>query len=140
MKKETGITLTGVIVYVIAMVIVISIIATITSFFYTNVIQLKENGDNISELTKFHVYFLQEVKDINCEITKLQKNSIQFRTGNLFTFQDNAIYYNQVKICENVSNLQFDVEEVNGHQVIKVLISLGNTMEYTNTLEYVVGQ
>ena len=140
MRKETGITLTGIIIYVIAMVVVVSIIATVTSFFYTNVIQLKDNSDNISELTKFHMYFLEEVKDINCEITRLEDNAIQFRTGNTFSFQNNAIYYNHVKICENVSNLQFDVENINNHQVIRVLVSLGNSMEYTKTTEYVVGE
>ena len=47
MQKESGVTLTGIIVYVIAMAIVISIVATITSFFYTNIM-----GDSGNELKR----------------------------------------------------------------------------------------
>ena len=38
MKDSKGITLTSLIIYIIGMLIVVSIISTLTSFFYKNVI------------------------------------------------------------------------------------------------------
>ncbi len=139
MQKESGVTLTGIIVYVIAMAIVISIVATITSFFYTNIMGQRSSSDNMAEITKFHMYFLEEVKDRNAKITKIENSSIQFGTGNTFSFENNSIYYNRIKICSNVKLLQFTQETVNSHQIIKVLITIGDDMEYTKTTEYVLG-
>ena len=49
MKNNHGVTITSLIVYVIAMLIVIGIIANLTSFFYTNVLNLEDESTNISE-------------------------------------------------------------------------------------------
>ena len=138
MKSNSGITTTSMIVYVIAMIIVIGTIATITSFFYTNVTQLEDNSDYLSEITKFHMYFLEETTKKDNEIHNLQEQSISFTTGNTFTFQDNSIYFNHIKICEEVSNLQFATEMKNGKTIIKVLITFGTGNEYTKTTQYVL--
>lgn len=145
MSNNRGITTTSLMIYVIAMLIVIGIIATITSFFYTNIINLE---DNASEITKFNMYFLQETKKENNEITKLAIDSnsstpntldyITFQSGNTFTYRDNSIYYNSSKICENIKNLSVAVEEINERQVVQVLITLGENMEYTKITRYVV--
>lgn len=138
MKSSSGLTMTSIIIYVIGMIIVVGIIATITSFFYTNVTHLSDNSDDISEITKFHMYFLEETTKSGNSITKLEDNSISFKTGNTFTFQDQSIYFNHVKICKNVSNLQFQSEVMNGKSYIKVLITIGDTNQYTKTTQYVV--
>lgn len=138
MKNQKGLTTTSLIIYVIAMLLAIGIIATITSFFYTNVINVEDSSTNIAELTKFNMYFLQEVKNKDNEIIKITNNSITFLTGNTFTFSDNGIYLNSSKICENVKNLQFSQDKVNDKTVIKVLATIGNNMEYTKTTNYVL--
>lgn len=137
MSSNKGVTTTSLIIYVIAMLIVIGIIATITSFFYTNVINMEDNAE---EITKFNMYFLQETKKQNNEVTKLTTNSVTFSTGNTFTFQDNSIYFNSSKICENIKNLAFNIEEINDKKVINVLITLGENMEYTKTTKYVLSK
>lgn len=147
MANNRGITTTSLMIYVIAMLIVIGIIATITSFFYTNVLNLE---DNASEISKFNMYFLEETKKDNNEVTKLAINSnatiqntldyITFKTGNTFTYRDNSIYYNSSKICENIKGLSITIEEVNGKQVIEVLITLGENIEYTKTTKYVLAK
>ena len=58
MKNNHGVTLTTLIVYVVAMLIVIGIIANLTSFFYRNVLDLENESANISEISKFDMYFL----------------------------------------------------------------------------------
>ncbi len=138
MKQNLGLTTTSIIIYVIAMMIVIGVIASITSFFYTNVSNVDENSNHIAEITKFHMYFLEETTKKDNTIYTIENESITFATGNTFTFQDNNIYFNHVKICEDVSNLQFAVENKNDKTIVKVLITFGRTNEYTKTTQYVL--
>ncbi len=138
MNSSRGVTTTSLIIYVIAMLIVIGIIASITSFFYTNVTNLEDSSSNISVIEKFNMYFLQEVKNTNNDIVSVGERSITFLTGNTFTFQDNSIYLNSSKICENINKLAFSVEEVNSKKVITVLITIGDNLEYTKTTKFVM--
>ncbi len=138
MKSSRGVTTTSLIIYVIAMLIVIGIIATITSFFYTNVINLEDSSNNIAEITKFNMYFLQEVKSNNNDIIGVNEKAITFLSGNTFTFQDNGIYMNSSKISENIKDLKFSVEEIDSKKVITVLITIGENLEYTKTTKYVM--
>lgn len=138
MKSNRGVTIASLTIYVIAMLAVVGIIATITSFFYTNVTNLEDSSANVSEITKFNMYFLQEVKNTSSEIIELKENSMTFSTGNVFTFQDNSIYLNNIRICENIKNLQFSIEENNNKQIINVLITVGENVEYTKTTKYVM--
>ncbi|MCI8482385.1 MAG: hypothetical protein HFJ27_04890 [Clostridia bacterium] len=140
MKSNSGITTTSMIVYVIAMIIVIGTIATITSFFYTNVTQLEDNSNYLSEITKFHMYFLEETTKRGNSINLVTNSSISFSDGNTFSFQDNAIYYNHTRICEMISNLEFSVESVENKKLIDVLITIGEGQEYTKTTRYVINE
>lgn len=138
MREQTGLTTTSLIVYVIAMVLAIGIIASITSFFYTNVMNLEDSSTNIAEITKLNMYFLQEVKSKDNKIVRITDNSITFLTGDTFTFQDNSIYLNSSKICQNIKNLKFTKEEINQKTVINVLTTIGENLEYTKTTKYVM--
>lgn len=138
MKNQRGLTTTSLIIYVIAMLLAIGIIATITSFFYTNVINLEDSSTNIAEMTKFNMYFLQEIKSKDNEIVRISDNSITFLTGNTFTFQDNSVYLNSNKICENVKSFKFVKQEINNKTVINVLSTVGENLEYTKTTSYVL--
>ncbi len=140
MKAEKGITLMSLMIYVISMVLVIGIISTITSFYYTNVMSLADEGENIAEITKFNMYFLQEVKNFNNQVKHQTETSITFSTDNTFTFQDNAIYLNNIRICEGVKACSFKVEDKNSKKIIKVLLTIGENMEYTKTTEYVMSK
>lgn len=140
MKNNHGVTITSLIVYVIAMLIVIGIIANLTSFFYTNVLNLEDESANISELSKFNMYFLEEVKNPNNSIVQINENSITFITGTTFTFQDNSVYLNNIRICENVKNLKFSKEQINSKEVINVFITVGDNMEYTKNTKFVMAK
>ena len=122
------------------MIIVIGTIATITSFFYTNVTQLEDNSNYLSEITKFHMYFLEETTKRGNSINLVTNSSISFSDGNTFSFQDNAIYYNHTRICEMISNLEFSVESVENKKLIDVLITIGEGQEYTKTTRYVINE
>lgn len=137
MNSNRGVTTTSLIIYIIAMLIVVGIISTITSFFYTNINNLENQTE---EITKFNMYFLQDIKMEDNTVIKLTETSITFSSGNTFTFQDNSIYLNNSKICENVKNLLFNIEEVNNKKVINVLITVGENVEYTKTTKYVLSK
>ena len=79
MKKDSGLTITSIIIYIVSMLIVIGIIATITSFFYTNVNNANDNSNNISEITKFHMYFLEETTKKYNEINVITETLICFK-------------------------------------------------------------
>lgn len=140
MYKDKGITITSLPIYVIAMLLVIAIIATITSFFYTNVNNLDNQSKNISEITKFNMYFIEEVKRNKNEVLDISENNhvIVFSTGNTYTFQqeDKSIYLNNIRICENIANAEFTINE--DKNIISVLITTGNNLEYSKTTNYVL--
>lgn len=142
MKSNAGITMTSLIIYIIAMTIVVGIVATVTSFFYTNVGNMDSNSQNVSEITKFNMYFIEQVEKENNAIMVIAENkkAISFTTGDTFTFQDNAIYKNSVRICEKVKNFQVEMAKENGKTVITVLMTVGENMEYTKTTQYVMKQ
>lgn len=129
MKNSRGITLTSLIIYVIGMVIVVSLIATLTSFFYKNV-----NVDNISkdttQYTKFSNLFLKEInkKDNNVVECKTieedgQKVSyIIFSDGNQYTYKakNKSVYKNKIKICKDVEECEFSYIYIDSTYQIKI--------------------
>ena len=71
MKNNRGITLTSVMIYVIGMVLAIGVIATITSYFYSNVNIESLNSDAATQFTTFSGIFSYEInlldnKVVNC--------------------------------------------------------------------------
>lgn len=138
MNGNRGVTIASLTVYIIAMLLVIAIIATITSFFYTNVSNLDTKSKNILEITKFNMYFIEETKKSKNKVLEVaaNKSKIIFSSGNTYTFQDECIYLNSIRICENVKNAQFSVDEKNN--IVSVLITIGSNLEYTKTTQYVL--
>ena len=141
MKEEKGITLGSITIYVIALLIIVGLISTITSFFYSNIINVNDNSRNMAEITKFNMYFLKDVKNANNTVTVSGDNTnITFSSGNVYTFKNNAIYQNKVKICDNVKNAQFKLEQSNNKKIVTVLLSIGDNLEVTRTTKYVMAR
>lgn len=129
MKNNRGITLTSLIIYVIGMVIVVSLIATLTTFFYKNV-----NVDNISkdttQYTKFSNLFLKEInkKDndvIECKTIEEDGQKVSyiiFSDGNQYTYkaENKSIYKNKIKICKDVEECEFSYIYIDSTYQIKI--------------------
>lgn len=129
MKNNKGITLISLIIYVIAMTIVIGIIATLTSFFYKN-INIEDINNDTTQFTKFSSIFLDEINKekniiIDCK-TSLQNglkvSYIVFSSGNQYTFksENNCIYKNKIKICNNINDCDFSYLLIDSKYEIKV--------------------
>lgn len=147
MKSEKGITLTSLIIYVIVMLIVISVIALITTYFYNNVNKIGEKTDPAKEYTKFNSYFTEEVNKKGCKVIECKKSSdlknnyIIFDGGIQYTYifdeenQKGNVYKDNVKICENIFDMYFEnkiIDEAEGkEQIIVHYKTEKNTLDKT---------
>lgn len=135
MKSEKGITLISLIIYVIGMAIVIALVSTLTSYFYKN-IDIDSVSNYTSEYTKFTSVILDEInkegnKIIESKSTNKngkQVNYIIFSSGNQYTFmeENNSIYKNNIKICQNIELCKFSYEYIDLKYKLKVEIKTGN--------------
>ena len=73
MRTEKGLTLISVTIYIIVMLIIVSVITVLTSYFYKNVNIQSINQDLNQQYTKFNSYFIKEVNkkgNKNCASNK----------------------------------------------------------------------
>ena len=141
MKQNRGITLISLMIYIIGMLIVIGIISTLTSFFYKN-IDITNIGENVTgQYTNFSSIFVYEInkennKVVDCKISEengFKISYIIFSSGNQYTFKEenNAIYKNGIKVCENVEDCDFSYTFVDSKYNIKVNFKTSN-IDMTN--------
>lgn len=147
MKKENGITLTSLIIYVIGMVIVVTTVSTLTTYFYKN-IDINSTNNDTTQYTKFTSVFLEEINKGQNEVieakTILESDKkvsyIIFSDGNQYTFKEEnkSIYKNQVKICENIDNCEFSYKYQDSQYIVQVQLKSGkidktgnNAISYT---------
>lgn len=137
MRRDRGITLTSLILYVSLILIALGILATLTSNFQVNIKDLNQEGTNNYEFDKFNVSFLQEVKKDGNEISSVNASEIIFTTNNKYTFKDNCIYLNDtIKIAENIESCSFSTELIDKKTVITVNIKPKKAEE--KNVEYVL--
>ncbi len=143
MKKEQGITLMSVIVYVIALLIVMGVISSLTGYFYKNVNVSNENTENLNEFTTFNSYFTTEINEDNISVLESETTEespktsyIAFSNGATYTFseQNKSIYKNQVKICKNVDKCLFSYDFIDGKYIVYVDLKIGNIEKTGNNV------
>ena len=132
MKQDSGVTLTSLIIYVIAMVMVVAIVGTLTTLYYRNVDNLMDNTEQAKEYTTFNSYFTNEINKKENKVLEdiSSSNKIIFSSGNQYTFVGEAIYMNQVLICKYVKSCEFNYN--NTTKQITVNITIGDK-NYNNT-------
>ena len=128
MKSQKGVTLISLTIYVIAMTIIVAILATLSTFFYTNVTDIKDI-EPVAEYTTFNNHFSEEVNTANIKILECGNNYIVFDNGTQYTFvqENNGIYKNKVKICNNIEACSFQQgKNSNGKTTITVTMKIKN--------------
>ncbi len=155
MKSEKGITVSSLVVYVIALTIIVGIIATITKYYYGNINKLSSNTSSMEEITKFNTYITEEVNkasniiyDCNTQNSDENDNYVIFYNANdkdetnpksgytQYTFKNKSIYLNKIKICSNIDDCKFeDVSDTNNYKLKVTLTINGNTKETVYTLK-----
>ena len=137
-KKEKGVTLISLTIYVVVMVLVIALIAVITSFFYNNVINIDREAIELAELNKLNLYMIEETEKEGNSIETISSDGkkIVFKYGNTYTIQDNGIYQNSIRICKNVNTkvTEFGKTKEKGKEILKVYYEtetgIGRSLEY----------
>ncbi len=129
MRKNNGVTMVSLIVYVVVMTIVLGVMGSIITSFYNNTDAVQGNVQAIVEFNKFNSYFLKEVKLNNNQVDHVSEDNtyILFKSGNSFSISNNKIYYNNIRICDDVQALEFvleqDTEDPNGeYSIINVTV------------------
>ena len=74
MKSQKGITLNSLVIYVIGMTIVVSIIASLTTFIMNNVQDKNNISQTTTQYTKFSSRFIKEINTNNNIVIDCQTN------------------------------------------------------------------
>lgn len=141
MKSNKGITITSLVIYVIAMSIVVATIATLTSYFYSNMDELDSDTNSSIAYTELNTYLSKEINTKENYPILLEETSSEYiifiKTGNQYTFKNGAIYQNQVKICSNIAACTFEVGKTDENtgivDTVKIYLKTTGDLEYTNT-------
>lgn len=140
MKSEKGITLTSLILYVIVAMIAVTAIAGLSSFFVSNMNQIKSQEKYAPEFNKFSMFFIGDVKNNNTAIVTDQR--VEFDDGTIYEYKANekAVYRNNTKITEKVDSFSFasTTEQVSSttKQIINVKMSIGGKINLKNGIDY----
>lgn len=148
MRNQRGITMASLGIYIVVCMIVVAMLATITSNYKSAIKDMDDDSEYAAEYSKFNLYFLEEAKNSankEPEITSETNNynSIKFQTGNEFKYdiQKKILYLNKntgekIKLIKKVESCTFDKNSKNGKNVITVNIKIGKTEE--RELKYVL--
>ncbi len=126
MKSEKGITLITLIVSIIVLIIAVSILTTVSNFFFYNKKYLSENSKNIGEYNKFAMYFIEDCKK-NKDTYEVSDDKVIFNDGTIYTYggaEDKSIYRNKVKICKEIEYCKFSKSEETTNNVTKKIINV----------------
>ena len=139
MKSQKGITLISLTIYIIVIVILVGMMSIVSRYFYSNVDDISNNVEPLTEYTKFSSYITDDINHDNIEVleckTEDDGNSsyIVFNNGAQYTFlkRNKSIYRNKVKICRWVENCVFENSVKDGKNMVTILVKLEN-METKN--------
>lgn len=140
MKSERGITLTALILYVAVAMITVTAIAGFTSFFVSNMNEVKQQEKYAPEFNKFSMFFIGDVKN-NIRATVTEQR-VEFEDGTIYEYRANekAVYRNEVKITEKVDSFSFisTTEQISSttKQIINVKMSIGGKVNLKNGIDY----
>ncbi len=142
MKSEKGITLISLIIYVIAMLITVTIITVVTSYFYKNVDVTSEKYTYFSEFTRISSYLSEEANIPKNKILEISPESdhqvyMALSSGNQYTYipANQAIYQNNVKIASGVEQCSFSEDLQNGKSIIKITVTIQGK---TRNMKYIL--
>ena len=140
MKSERGITLTSLIIYVVITTIAVTAIAAFSSFFVSNMNEVKEQEKYAPEFNKFSMFFIGDVK--NNKTAEVTTNQVTFEDGTVYQYRESekAVYRNDTKITEKVDSFSFvsSTEQISStiKQIINVKMSIGGKVNLKNGIDY----
>ena len=148
MKKESGITLVTLIVYLMIVSAILAALTHLSSHVYKNIGKLGSENLSAEEFNKFNVNFIKSVKsNKKATVTNNNRNvTIVFDDGTTYNYinGENSIYKNKIKIAKNINYFTADVQNINNKNVIQVQIGTGKkdtaveNNDFGKTINYVL--
>lgn len=131
-KTQKGMSLVSLIIYLLAVIAVVGIVTRISAFFYKNVDETTEDTISNSEFIKFNTYFTKEInldKNFVKQVGEGGNYIIFEKSNHQYTFLDNAIYMDNIKICSDIDNCVFSAIDNKNVRVDLII----NNKTYVNT-------
>ena len=131
-------------IYVIAFIIILGIIGSVTIFVNKNTQDINMTVGASSEYNKFNLYMLEYTKNgYSCTIGTENGNQYAIFTdsdnnSDKFIKLGNILYFNKIKLCENVDEFELAIDDgtaQNGKSVLKTKINISGTVY---TTDYVI--
>ena len=140
LNNNKGITLVFLMAYIILALVVVGVLATLSTNFRQNLNELDMATVQEMEFDKLNLQLLTETKNKGNNINEAQstKTKLVFLNGNTYTYsaQDQSIYLNDsIKIADNIENCSFSVGDVDSKKKITVTASINGTRRVT---EYII--
>lgn len=122
-------------IYTSVFLLIILVLGFILMYFYTNVHKLNKDSLSNSEFTKLNLYFLNATKIDGVKIKNyglVGDNDLDYYitfenpdgTENTFLKKRNLIYYNQIKLCEDVDLFKIIIDKSSKETVsVEVLMA-----------------
>ena len=138
MKKESGITLISLIIYIIALLIILTIATKLTSALYFNVQQVDKQSEAAVDVSKFNMYFLNDIKNKPAVATVSTSNQIDlsYLDGSekiTYSKSGRTLYRNKVKVLDNLDEMTI----TKSGETIQVYLKVG---DYSKTTKYTIEQ
>lgn len=128
-KCEKGITMTSLVIYMVVFILLIGVLTTISTFFYSNIGEIVDTPKYVYDFNKFVMFFGVDIKNYNNAV--VTTNSIQFEGGPTYIYQNNAIYRDNVLIAENIIACNFNLSQYTvsstNKNIINVDIQIGKS-------------
>ena len=133
MKSQNGVTLVQLTIYLIAMLVVIGMMTTLSNFFYGNINRIREASRYAAEFDKFNTHFVKDVEsnnEVNITTTDGQVTII-FEDGTTYSYNsyDEGLYRESVKISTNVK----------AFTATKKIITINNVDKDIVTVKIIIG-
>ena len=121
MKQERGITTASVVIYIIVLLVVISALSVISTYFTKQISATLAKNESSRTYTTFMSYFTQDIQEKGNSVEKVDTETkeengetyethyISFSNGSQYFYssKNKSIYKNDLKICENIDYCKF---------------------------------
>lgn len=131
LKSEKGITLMSLTVYIIVMLVIVGIVATISTFFYGNLNIVRDSAKYSSEFDKINTSLISDVKANKHVNVDNDNKTIIFEDGTTYKYNDadDGIYRGQTKIASHVTHFS----------ISKKILVIDNVDKEVLTINVVIG-
>ena len=134
MRKNQGITLTSLVVYIISLLVLVGTMATLTKYFYKNLDEVTIENKVSAEYIEFTNYLTNDTNSQNIENVFLREDgkkvTIKFTdfSAHRYQIEEGSIYYVEIKDNELIKKIRIcrDVDDENSN------FSLSNNILQTN--------